>query len=175
MTAHKLAKNPYKNRMVDLYSCFSSLTDETDLTTLPLINKSIRNNVIVDYFNDVLYSRKAVQVVFLNKANEMFAEDDGLEYMLLNFAGLRKDVAYNLKEERFEKYVEGNPSLIPVNKMNENRYFLSSYNLWLEDGVTEDQINLAGDINHRLMQTLFHLIQNVDMDDNDFRLLFKKK
>ncbi len=175
MTTHKLAKNPYKNRMVDLNSCFSSLTDETDLTTLPLINKSIRNNVIVEYFNDVLYSRKAVQVIFLNKANEMFAEEDALEYMLLNFAGLRNDVAYNLKEERFEKYDESNKVHVTASNLIYNRYFLTAYTSWLEEGVTEDQINLAGDIGHRFMQTLFHLIQNVDMDDEDFRLLFKKK
>lgn len=167
-------RHPYKNRMVDLSSCYSSLVDETNPTTLPNINKSIRNNVIVDYFNDVLYSRKAVQTVFLNKKNEMFAENDALEYLLLNFAGLRNDVAYNLKTRTFVKYEENVNHLLTAKELTNTRYFLKMVNTWEADGIQEKDVDIAGDVAHKFIQTLFHLIQNTEMDDEDFKCLFKK-
>lgn len=174
-----IRRTPYNVGTVDINIVSTSLNkqENKEETVIIGLNESQRNNVIADYFNDILYNRKVVGSIFVTRSHEVFSQDDCLLHMLLNFAGKKEDVAYNLFDKKFEA-VKGSDKLeshlITAFDLFSTRYFFNELDNWTQIGVTEEDIDIAGDIAGRFQQTLIRSISNQDMDETEFKTNFMK-
>lgn len=173
-----ITQQPYKIGTLDINIVVKALKAKKQ--TILGLNKSQRNNVIVKYFNDLINNRIVIGRLYVTKEEkEIFSEDDCLLHMLLNFSGDKADVSYDLIEKCFvtpKKGGQENPiHFVPVDSMLDNSYFFKHFGTWLENGVTEEDINIAGEIAGRLQNTLIISVCNQDMDEKQFKNNFLNK
>lgn len=173
-----IIRQPFKVGTLDINVLVDSLNGKRDEVDIIGLNQSQRNFVIANYFNDIIYNRKMVGSIFVTKSNQIFSDDGCLLHLALNFAGKKNDVYYDLKEKVFVKASKQDENvplhyITPYNLFSP-KYFFSKYQAWIESGVTEEDLDIAGDIAGRIQQTLIRTFTNSEMDDAEFIENFMK-
>lgn len=164
----KIIVTPYKSGSSNLIRFSSALVADKYPLSMPNFDSNVEQDSLIDLANSFLNDTKLPPVLFLDGKDNVFCKDNVFLALLQTLSGQNDSISYSLKECIFKPNDSTDKTLIPADKLFNSRFFLKNYDLFLENGATEDDIEVGGDVAYKLLELNVSFIENKNMSDENF-------
>lgn len=164
----KIIATPYKSGSSNIIRFSSALVADKYPLSMPNFDSNVEQDSLIELANSFLNDTKIPPVLFLDGKDNVFCQDNVFLALIQTFSGQNDSISYSLKECSFKPSDKTDKTLIPADKLFDSRFFLKNYDLFLENGATEDDIEVGGDVANKLLELNVSFVENKNMSDENF-------